>query len=62
MAEASLTPAGRDLLERGRRLMAAAPPRGPVAGVDDSERAVGAARAALTASTNAMNARDTEAS
>ncbi|WP_320783386.1 MarR family winged helix-turn-helix transcriptional regulator [Streptomyces sp. CRN 30] len=54
VVEASLTPAGRELLERGRRRMAAALLRGLDAGVDDSERAVGAAREALTALTRAM--------
>jgi DNA-binding MarR family transcriptional regulator len=48
VVEASLTPAGQDLLDAGRRRMAAALLRGLDAGVEDSERAVGAARNALT--------------
>ncbi|MFJ9058040.1 MULTISPECIES: MarR family transcriptional regulator [unclassified Streptomyces] len=55
VVEASLTPAGRELLDRGRRRMAAALLRGLDAGVDDSERAVGAARDALTTLLNAMD-------
>ncbi|MDQ0797819.1 MarR family winged helix-turn-helix transcriptional regulator [Streptomyces sp. B1I3] len=55
VVEASLTPAGRDLLEQGRRRMAAALLRGLDAGVDDSERAVGTARDALTTLLNAMD-------
>ncbi|MFC8228590.1 MarR family winged helix-turn-helix transcriptional regulator [Streptomyces sp. NPDC057287] len=55
VVEASLTPAGRDLLDRGRRRMAAALLKGLDAGVDDSERAVGAARDALTTLSNAMD-------
>ncbi|MFJ8885012.1 MarR family winged helix-turn-helix transcriptional regulator [Streptomyces sp. NPDC102402] len=53
--EASLTPAGRELLDRGRRRMAAALLRGLDAGVDDSERAVAAARDALTTLLNAID-------
>ncbi|MFJ6850919.1 MarR family winged helix-turn-helix transcriptional regulator [Streptomyces sp. NPDC091271] len=55
VVEASLTPAGRDLLDRGRRRMAAALLRGLDAGVDDSELAVGAARNALTTLLEAMD-------
>ncbi|MEU0744354.1 MarR family transcriptional regulator [Streptomyces sp. NPDC006134] len=55
VVEASLTPAGRDLLEQGRRRMAAALLRGLDAGVDDSERAVAAARDALATLLNAMD-------
>ncbi|WP_405659661.1 MarR family transcriptional regulator [Streptomyces sp. NBC_01166] len=55
VVEASLTPAGGDLLDRGRRRMAAALLRGLDAGVDDSERAVGAARNALTTLLDAMD-------
>lgn len=54
VVEASLTPPGRDLLEEGRRRMAAALLRGLDAGVEDSERAVGAARDALNTLLNAM--------
>ncbi len=54
VVEAALTPAGRTLLEDGRRRMAAALLRGLDAGVEDSERAVGAARDALTTLLNAM--------
>lgn len=54
VVEASLTPAGRILLEEGRRRMATALLRGLEAGVEDSERAVGAARDALTTLLNAM--------
>lgn len=54
VVEASLTPAGRNLLEEARRRMAAALLRGLEAGVDDSERAVGAARDALTTLLNAI--------
>ncbi|WP_406151074.1 MarR family winged helix-turn-helix transcriptional regulator [Streptomyces sp. NBC_01012] len=55
VVEASLTPAGRELFERGRRRMAAALLRGLDAGVDDSERAVSAARNALTTLLDAMD-------
>ncbi|MEV0010760.1 MarR family transcriptional regulator [Streptomyces sp. NPDC051840] len=55
VVEASLTPAGRDLLEQGRRRMATALLRGLDAGVDDTERAAGAARDALTTLLNAMD-------
>ncbi|WP_299531740.1 MarR family winged helix-turn-helix transcriptional regulator [uncultured Streptomyces sp.] len=54
VVEASLTAAGREVLDEGRRRMAAALLRGLDAGVDDSERAVGAARDALTTLLNAM--------
>ncbi|MGN5630432.1 MarR family winged helix-turn-helix transcriptional regulator [Streptomyces sp. AC154] len=54
VVEAALTPAGRTLLEEGRRRMAAALLRGLDAGVEDSERAVVAARDALTTLLNAM--------
>ncbi|MFD0019844.1 MarR family winged helix-turn-helix transcriptional regulator [Streptomyces sp. NPDC058382] len=54
VVEATLTAAGRNLLEEGRRRMAAALLRGLDAGVDDSERAVGAARDALNTLLNAM--------
>ncbi|MFF3173567.1 MarR family winged helix-turn-helix transcriptional regulator [Streptomyces sp. NPDC057900] len=54
VVEAALTPAGRTLLEEGRRRMAAALLRGLDAGVEDSERAVSAARDALTTLLNAM--------
>ncbi|MEV7403053.1 MarR family transcriptional regulator [Streptomyces sp. NPDC091267] len=54
VVEASMTPAGRELLDEGRRRMAAALLKGLDAGVDDSERAVGAARDALTTLLNAM--------
>lgn len=54
VVEAALTPAGRTLLEEGRRRMAAALLRGLDAGVEDSERAVAAARDALTTLLNAM--------
>ncbi|WP_285568093.1 MULTISPECIES: MarR family winged helix-turn-helix transcriptional regulator [unclassified Streptomyces] len=54
VVEATLTPAGRTLLEEGRRRMAAALLRGLDAGVEDSERAVGDARDALTTLLNAM--------
>ncbi|MFE3515252.1 MarR family winged helix-turn-helix transcriptional regulator [Streptomyces sp. NPDC059166] len=53
--EASLTPAGRELLEQGRRRMASALLRGLDAGVDDSERVAGAARDALTTLLNALD-------
>jgi DNA-binding MarR family transcriptional regulator len=56
VVQASLTPAGRELLEQGRRRMAAALLRGLDAGVEDSERAVGAARDALTVLSDAMTA------
>ncbi|MFG2672142.1 MarR family winged helix-turn-helix transcriptional regulator [Streptomyces sp. NPDC048445] len=54
VVEAALTPAGRALLEEGRRRMAAALLRGLDAGVEDSERAVAAARDALTTLLNTM--------
>ncbi|MFJ8752916.1 MarR family winged helix-turn-helix transcriptional regulator [Streptomyces sp. NPDC102441] len=55
VVEAFLTPAGRGLLDQGRRRMAAALLRGLDAGVDDSEHAVGAARDALTTLLEAMD-------
>lgn len=54
VVEASLTPAGRELLCEGRRRMAAALLRGLDAGVEDSERAVSDARDALTTLLNAI--------
>ncbi|NEB81758.1 MarR family transcriptional regulator [Streptomyces sp. SID14478] len=61
--ETSLTSAGRDLLERGRRRMAAAllaalasgaESDGPVASVEESERAVATARDAIAVLLDAM--------
>ncbi|WP_428956811.1 MarR family winged helix-turn-helix transcriptional regulator [Streptomyces sp. cg35] len=52
--ETSLTPAGRELLERGRQRMAAALLTALDGGIDDSERAVSAARDAIAVLVNAM--------
>ncbi|MFB6679922.1 MarR family winged helix-turn-helix transcriptional regulator [Streptomyces sp. NPDC056390] len=52
--ETTLTPAGRDLLEGGRRRMAAVLLAALDGGVEDSERAVGAARDAIAVLANAM--------
>lgn len=52
--QTSLTPAGRDLLERGRQRMAEALLAALDGGIDDSERAVKAARNAITALVTAM--------
>ncbi|MET9496186.1 MarR family transcriptional regulator [Streptomyces sp. NPDC006552] len=50
----SLTPAGRDLLERGRQRMAGALLAALDGGIDDSERAVKAARDAIAVLVHAM--------
>jgi DNA-binding MarR family transcriptional regulator len=49
-----LTPAGRDLIERGRQRMAGALLAALDGGIDDSERAVAAARDAIAVLVNAM--------
>jgi DNA-binding MarR family transcriptional regulator len=52
--ETALTPAGRELLERGRQQMAVALREALDTGVEDSERAVKVARDAVTTLANAM--------